>query len=222
MQQGGRTQVRGLKRRDRCRMNAATRFAVVTLVDDAWSGSRGVDAVVTAFVLAASQPSVSAPSDDPTDPSPMRSGRARGEYEVYGCWTPETCFGVSAELLEVVRRREVDCERLLHAARGFRYWVQQTPAGPPSGGEQASGPVLSAIASAGLWWLEVDVDGLKVLVAFAFGVCGVAAFVGRGQLFVVGEGGQERGAPEVTLGASMFRARMTGGRNQVQPGGWRV
>jgi hypothetical protein len=93
MQQGGRTQVRGLKRRDRCRMNAATRFAVVTLVDDAWSGSRGVDAVVTAFVLAASQPSVSAPSDDQTDPSPMRIVRACGDERVSCQRRRDTCFG---------------------------------------------------------------------------------------------------------------------------------
>ena len=43
---------------------------------DAWRDSRGVDAVVTAFVLAPCRPSVSAPSDDRTDPSPMRNVRA--------------------------------------------------------------------------------------------------------------------------------------------------
>jgi hypothetical protein len=32
-------------------VKAATRLAVVTLVDDAWSGSAGVDAVVTASCL---------------------------------------------------------------------------------------------------------------------------------------------------------------------------
>ena len=44
------------------------------LLLDAFSSSRGVDAVVTAFVLAASRPPVSAPSDD--RPPPMRSVRA--------------------------------------------------------------------------------------------------------------------------------------------------
>lgn len=45
----------------------------------AWSGSRVLDTVVTALGLAASGPSVSAPSDDRTDPSPMRGVHARGE-----------------------------------------------------------------------------------------------------------------------------------------------
>src|ERR1019366_9164574 len=40
-------------------------------LDHAWSGSRGVDAVVAGLVLAASRPSVSAPTDDRTDPSPI-------------------------------------------------------------------------------------------------------------------------------------------------------
>ena len=43
-----------------------------------WSGSPGVDAIVTALVLAASRRSVSAPSDDRTDPSATRSMRACG------------------------------------------------------------------------------------------------------------------------------------------------
>ena len=55
-----------------------------TLLDHAWSGSRGVDAVVAGLVLAASRPSVSAPSDDRTDPSPMRSVRACGDVEGRG------------------------------------------------------------------------------------------------------------------------------------------
>ena len=42
----------------------------------AWSGSPGVDALVTALVLAAARPSVSAPNDDRTDPSAMSSMRA--------------------------------------------------------------------------------------------------------------------------------------------------
>ena len=47
----------------------------------AWSGSRGVDAVVTPLVLATSRPSVSAPSNDRTGPSAMASVRACGENE---------------------------------------------------------------------------------------------------------------------------------------------
>jgi hypothetical protein len=43
-----------------------------TLLDHAWSGSSGVDAVVTALVLAASRPSVSAPSSG----GPIRRRRA--------------------------------------------------------------------------------------------------------------------------------------------------
>jgi hypothetical protein len=49
-------------------------FSALWLLD-AWSSSGGVDAVVTAFVFAASRPSVSATSDDRTDASPMRSAR---------------------------------------------------------------------------------------------------------------------------------------------------
>jgi hypothetical protein len=48
------------------------------LLLDAYSGSAGVDAVVTALVLAVTRPSVSAPSDGRTDPSAMRSVRACG------------------------------------------------------------------------------------------------------------------------------------------------
>jgi hypothetical protein len=59
----------------------------------AWSGSRGGDAVVTAFVLAASRPSVSAPSDDRTDPSPMRIVRACGDERVSCLRGRDTCFG---------------------------------------------------------------------------------------------------------------------------------
>jgi hypothetical protein len=79
----------------------------------AWSGSRGVDAVVTAFVLAASRPSVSAPSDDRTDPSPMRGVRAFGEWEeprpaCVGdllCFCRGTALIVLAEAVPSVSRR---------------------------------------------------------------------------------------------------------------------
>jgi hypothetical protein len=53
-----------------------------TLLDHAWSGSAGVDAIVTAFVRAASRPSVGAPSSGRTDPSSMRTVRAFGELQV--------------------------------------------------------------------------------------------------------------------------------------------
>jgi hypothetical protein len=48
----------------------------------AWSGSPGVDAVVTALMLAASRRSVSASSHDRTDPSATRSvgGCARSGF----------------------------------------------------------------------------------------------------------------------------------------------
>jgi hypothetical protein len=46
------------------------------------SGSPGVDAIVTALVLAASRRSVSAPSHDRTVPSATRSVRACGEQQV--------------------------------------------------------------------------------------------------------------------------------------------
>ena len=52
------------------------------LLRHAWSGSPGVDAVVTALVLAASRCSVSAPSHDRTDPSATRSVRACGDEQV--------------------------------------------------------------------------------------------------------------------------------------------
>ena len=44
-------------------------------------GSPGVDAVVTALLLAASRCSVSVRGGDRTDPSPMRSVRAYGENQ---------------------------------------------------------------------------------------------------------------------------------------------
>jgi hypothetical protein len=47
----------------------------------AWSSSPGVDAVVTALVLAASRPSVSAPSHDRTDPCGARNVRAFGDEQ---------------------------------------------------------------------------------------------------------------------------------------------
>jgi hypothetical protein len=56
-------------------------IAGATLLHYAWSSSGGVDAVVTAFVFAASRPSVSATSDDRTDASPMRSARACGDEQ---------------------------------------------------------------------------------------------------------------------------------------------
>src|SRR5437660_12474405 len=55
--------------------------AANTLLRYAYSGSRGVYADATALVLAGSRPSVSAPSDDRTDPSPMRGVRACGENQ---------------------------------------------------------------------------------------------------------------------------------------------
>lgn len=46
--------------------------------------SRRVDAAVTALVLAVAQPSASALSNDPTDPSAARSVRACGEMRTSG------------------------------------------------------------------------------------------------------------------------------------------
>ena len=60
-------------------MNAATRLADPTLLDDAYWGSGDVDAVVTAFVLAATRASVSAGSIGRTESSAMGSLRAWGE-----------------------------------------------------------------------------------------------------------------------------------------------
>jgi hypothetical protein len=62
------------------------------LLDYAWSGNPGVDAVVTALVLAASRRSVSAPSHDRTDPSATRSVRACGEKEGSADTRHESCF----------------------------------------------------------------------------------------------------------------------------------
>ena len=59
----------------------------------AWSGSRGVNAVVTALVLAAVRPSLSAPSGDRTDPSRMRSVRACGGERVAGELGEESRLG---------------------------------------------------------------------------------------------------------------------------------
>ena len=63
-----------------------------TLLDHAWSGSPGVDAVVTALVLAASRCSVRAPSHDRTDPSATRSVRACGELRERRHRAPEPCI----------------------------------------------------------------------------------------------------------------------------------
>jgi hypothetical protein len=51
------------------------------LLLDAWSGSVGVDAVVTALVLAARRPSASALGDGRTDPSAMRNVRGCGDEQ---------------------------------------------------------------------------------------------------------------------------------------------
>jgi hypothetical protein len=69
------------------------------LLLDAWSGSAGVDAVVTALVLAASRPAVSAPSSGRADPSSMRSVRACGDEQ--GTEVPgwQTCFAIAARVL---------------------------------------------------------------------------------------------------------------------------
>jgi hypothetical protein len=57
----GEAQHADIRRLDACfRVNAATRLAAVTLVDDAYSGIAGVAAVVTASMLAAARLSVSA------------------------------------------------------------------------------------------------------------------------------------------------------------------
>ena len=66
----------------------------------AWSGSPGVDAVVTALVLAASRRSVSAPRHDRTDPSATRSVRACGEEQEL----PEPWLGTCVCAIAVLRR----------------------------------------------------------------------------------------------------------------------
>jgi hypothetical protein len=58
--------------------------SLASLLHHAWSGSRGVDAVVTALVLAASGASVSAPTDDRPCSSAMSGLRACGEQRVRG------------------------------------------------------------------------------------------------------------------------------------------
>jgi hypothetical protein len=73
--------------------------APATLPLDAWSGSAGVDAIVTAFVLAASRPSVSAPSSGRTDPSATRSVRACGDEQERDQLRPKTCSANRAVLL---------------------------------------------------------------------------------------------------------------------------
>jgi hypothetical protein len=62
----------------------------------AYCGSVGVDAVVTALVLAASRPSVSAPSIGRTDPSATRNVRVCGEEGVTRVRRPDTCSAVVA------------------------------------------------------------------------------------------------------------------------------
>jgi hypothetical protein len=68
----------------------------------AWSGRPGVDAVVTALVLAGSRRSVSASNHDRTDPSAARSVRAYGESEVRGAARAETRFHLRTAITSVV------------------------------------------------------------------------------------------------------------------------
>ena len=69
---------------------------VGTLLLYAWSGSPGVDAVVTALVLAASGRSVSVPSHDRTDPSATRSVPACGDEQGTRLLPGDTCIAASA------------------------------------------------------------------------------------------------------------------------------
>ena len=81
----GRTGSRGRAGRRGCWRSAAAASAgsiqPPRRLLHAWSGSSGVDAVVTALVLAASRRSVTVPSHDRTDPSATRSVRACGEKQ---------------------------------------------------------------------------------------------------------------------------------------------
>jgi hypothetical protein len=82
-----------IPRLDACfRVNAATRLVVVTLVDDAWSGSAAVDVVVTALCL--QLPDVQlAPNHDRTDPCATRSGALVANCETNPAAKGWTCFG---------------------------------------------------------------------------------------------------------------------------------
>jgi hypothetical protein len=96
------------------------------LLLDAWSGSRRVYAGVTASVLGASRRSVSAASNDWTDPSTRRSVRACGDKRARARTLGCACFRSVAYLL---------------LRRSPRPWLVGTPVSPAWNGATSERPV---------------------------------------------------------------------------------
>jgi hypothetical protein len=111
-------------------------FVEGTLLQHTWSGSRGVDAVVTALVLAASRPSVSAPSNHRPCSSVMsgvRLWRMGGARRRHGSRLAFTSAQVSRAwfVAGCVPRAEVSSAVVAGVETAPGSWPQQSPGAPP-------------------------------------------------------------------------------------------
>ena len=102
------------------------------LLPYAYSGSADVDAVVAAFVLAATPASVSAGGIGRTESSTMGSVRACGESQVQTAAATDTCSGLDALLLQSRFAGASGCDALARAGRpkrnDVRAGIEQAPA----------------------------------------------------------------------------------------------